>query len=73
MDRQAEDDSDDEQFGDDERARDYGHLTGFRESPDDAMANYARGLIEQVNRGGQPDEDEEMAEEEPLGRSRLGR
>ena len=29
------------------------------------MAAYARGLIEQLNRGDQPD-DEEMAEDEPL-------
>ena len=43
----------------------HGSLTGFRESPDDAMADYARGLIEQLNRGDQP-ADEEMAEEEPL-------
>uniref|UniRef100_UPI000B41EB94 hypothetical protein n=1 Tax=Arthrobacter globiformis TaxID=1665 RepID=UPI000B41EB94 len=47
------------------RARAHGNLTGFRESPDDAMAVYARGLIEQLNRGDQPD-DEEMAEDEPL-------
>jgi hypothetical protein len=47
------------------RVHAYGHLTGFRESPDDTMANYARSLIEQLNRGDQPD-DEEMAEEEPL-------
>lgn len=43
----------------------YGHLTGFRESPEDTMADYARDLIEQLNRGDQPD-DEEMAEDEPL-------
>ena len=30
------------------------------------MAEYAHGLIEQLNRGGRPDEDEEMAEDEPL-------
>ncbi|WLQ06117.1 hypothetical protein [Arthrobacter oryzae] len=47
------------------RARAHGHITGFRESPDDAMADYARGLIGQLNRGDQPD-DEEMAEPEPL-------
>ena len=44
----------------------YSHLTDFRESPDDTMAEYAHGLIEQLNRGGRPDEDEEMAEDEPL-------
>lgn len=40
-------------------------LSGVRESPDDAIAKYARGVIEQLNRGDNP-VDEEMAEEEPL-------
>lgn len=48
------------------RVHAYGSLTGFRESPDDTMAEYARGLIAQLNRGDQPAEDEEMAEDEPL-------
>ncbi|TDL32126.1 hypothetical protein [Arthrobacter nitrophenolicus] len=48
------------------RARAHGNLTGFRVSPDDDIANYARGLIEQLNCGDQPAEDEEMAEDEPL-------
>lgn len=39
-------------------------LSGVRESPDDT-AKYARGVIEQLNRGDSP-ADEEMAEEEPL-------
>lgn len=43
----------------------HGSLTGFRESPDDTMAEYARSLIKQLNQGDRPD-DEEMAEEEPL-------
>jgi hypothetical protein len=47
------------------RARAHGDLTGFRESPDDTMAEYARGLIEHLNRGDHP-ADEEMADEEPL-------
>jgi hypothetical protein len=47
------------------RVHAYGSLTGFRESPDDTMAAYARGLIEQLNRGDQPAEDE-IAEDEPL-------
>ena len=47
------------------RVHAYGSLTGFRESPDDTMADYARDLIEQLNRGDQPDA-EEMAEDEPL-------
>ncbi|WP_457974187.1 hypothetical protein [Arthrobacter sp. D1-17] len=46
------------------RVHAYSSLTGFRESPDDTMAEYARRLIEQLNRG--DIEDEEMAEEEPL-------
>lgn len=46
------------------RVRAYSHLTGLRESPDDTMAEYARGLIERLNQGDSPDE--EMAEEEPL-------
>jgi hypothetical protein len=40
-------------------------LSGVRESPDDTIAKYARGVIEQLNRGDSP-ADEEMAEEEPL-------
>jgi hypothetical protein len=36
------------------------------ESPDDTIAKYAQALIEQLNRGDQPAEDEEMAEDEPL-------
>ncbi|MFJ5695973.1 hypothetical protein ACIP9X_19265 [Arthrobacter sp. NPDC093125] len=48
------------------RVHAYGSLTGFRESPNDTMAAYARGLIEQLNRGDQPAEDDEMAEDEPL-------
>lgn len=47
------------------RVHAHGSLTGFRESPDDTMAEYARRLIEKLNRGDQP-ADEEMAEEEPL-------
>jgi hypothetical protein len=47
------------------RVQAYCNLTGFRESSADAMAEYARRLIEQLNRGDQPD-DEEMAEDEPL-------
>lgn len=47
------------------RVRACSHLTGFRESPDDALATYARGLIEHLNRGDQPSY-EEMAEDEPL-------
>jgi hypothetical protein len=47
------------------RVRAYSHLTGFRESPDDAISEYARFLIEKLNRGDEPG-DEEMAEEEPL-------
>jgi len=43
----------------------HGSLTGFRESPDDTMAEYARRLIERLNRGDQP-ADEEVAEDEPL-------
>jgi hypothetical protein len=48
------------------RARAHGNLTGFRESPDDDMAEYALRLIEQLNRGDRQAEDEEMAEDEPL-------
>lgn len=47
------------------RVRAYGSLTGSRESPDDTMAEYARRLIERLNQGDLP-ADEEMAEEEPL-------
>lgn len=47
------------------RVHAYGSLTGFRESPDDTMAEYALRLIEQLNQGDRP-EDEEMAEDEPL-------
>lgn len=47
------------------RVHAYGSLTGVRESPDDTMAEYARRLIERLNQGDQPD-DEEMAEDEPL-------
>lgn len=47
------------------RVHAYSSLTGFRESPDDTMANYARRLIEQLNQGDRPDDDE-MAEDEPL-------
>lgn len=47
------------------RVHAYGSITGFRESPDETMADYARDLIEQLNRGDQPD-DEEMAEDESL-------
>ena len=47
------------------RVHAYGSLTGFRESPDDTMAEYARRLIERLNKDDQP-ADEEMAEEEPL-------
>jgi hypothetical protein len=43
----------------------HGRLTGFRESPEDTMADYARGLIGELNRGVQP-ADEEVAEDEPL-------
>jgi hypothetical protein len=42
----------------------HGSLTGFRESPDDTMAEYARALIEHLNRGDSDDED--LAEDEPL-------
>jgi hypothetical protein len=47
------------------RVHAHGHLTGFRESPEDTMAEYARDLIEWFNQGDQP-ADEETAEEEPL-------
>ncbi|MEK0155984.1 hypothetical protein [Arthrobacter oryzae] len=43
----------------------HGNLTGFRESPDDTMAEYARRLIERLNRDDQP-ADEEVAGDEPL-------
>jgi hypothetical protein len=48
------------------RVHAYSSITGFRESPDDTMANYTRGLIEQLNRGDQPAWDDEMAEDEPF-------
>jgi hypothetical protein len=47
------------------RVHAHGSLTGFRESPDDTMAGYASRLIERLNQGDRP-EDEEMAEDEPL-------
>lgn len=47
------------------RVHAHGSLTGFRESPDDTIAKYARALIEQLNRGDRP-ADEEVAEEELL-------
>ncbi|MGM9473483.1 hypothetical protein ACS5PJ_15950 [Pseudarthrobacter sp. YS3] len=43
----------------------HGSLTGFRESPDDTMADYARSLIEELNRGENP-ADDDMAEDEPI-------
>ncbi|WP_258802811.1 hypothetical protein [Pseudarthrobacter sp. NS4] len=41
-------------------------LRGARESPDDEIADYARALIEQLNRGDSP-EDEPLVEVEDLG------
>jgi hypothetical protein len=48
------------------RVQAYSHLTGYRESPGDAMASYARRLIETLNRGDHPGEEEELAEDEPI-------